>query len=294
MHNRIQLPNLTAIAARIAARRKSVPAPPTRRQPYVIEQFSRANPDHDEILGFAAHELRNPLSIILGLSEFLRDGVVGELTPHQLNLVTTIHSAGRSALELVNQLLDAERAPDLNWERHDLVALVSECISLMSLEAVRKDMGLAFAPPGPIELMMDREKIKQVITNLLSNAIKYSPPGSTITARLVADPATGSCLLAVRDQGPGVPEHERDKLFTVFGRLSVKPTGGEKATGLGLALCRRVVEAHRGTIEARNLPAGGCEFCVALPLQPHLATGDEAAPPNVTAEPIEENASVAM
>ena len=72
----------------------------------------------------------------------------------------------------------------------------------------------------------------------------------------------------MQDQGPGIPENERDKLFKDFGRLSAKPTGGEKSTGLGLAICRKIVEAHGGTITAQNLPQGGCEFRVTLTRQP--------------------------
>ena len=69
----------------------------------------------------------------------------------------------------------------------------------------------------------------------------------------------------MKDQGPGIPDNERDKLFKEFGRLSAQPTGGEKSTGLGLAICRRIVEAHGGTIVAENLPVSGCEFRVTLP-----------------------------
>jgi signal transduction histidine kinase len=69
----------------------------------------------------------------------------------------------------------------------------------------------------------------------------------------------------VKDQGPGIPENERDRIFKDFGRLSVKTTGGEKSTGLGLAICRKIVDAHRGTITAENLPKRGCEFRVTLP-----------------------------
>ena len=94
--------------------------------------------------------------------------------------------------------------------------------------------------------------------------MKYSPPGSTVTVELEASPAR-SCI-AVRDQGPGIPESERDKLFKDFGRTSVKPTGGEKSTGLGLAICRKIVDAHHGTITAENLPDRGCVFRVTLPL----------------------------
>jgi signal transduction histidine kinase len=75
----------------------------------------------------------------------------------------------------------------------------------------------------------------------------------------------GSIVLAVRDQGPGIPETERYKLFKDFGRTSVQPTGGEKSTGLGLAICRKIVEAHHGTITAENLPGRGCVFRVTIP-----------------------------
>jgi K+-sensing histidine kinase KdpD len=94
--------------------------------------------------------------------------------------------------------------------------------------------------------------------------VKYSPPGSAITATIQSAPAHGTFGFAVQDQGPGIPDGERDKLFKDFSRLSAQPTAGEKSTGLGLAICRKIVEAHGGTITAENLPAGGCEFRVLL------------------------------
>ena len=106
--------------------------------------------------------------------------------------------------------------------------------------------------------------MRQVIDNLLGNAIKFSPLGSTITASVHQENAT--LTIAVRDQGPGIPEAERSRLFKEFGTLSVKSTAGEKSTGLGLAICRRIVEAHKGTIAAKNLPEGGCGFFVVLPI----------------------------
>jgi signal transduction histidine kinase len=93
--------------------------------------------------------------------------------------------------------------------------------------------------------------------------VKFSPPGSTIDVEVAA--LNGSLVVAVRDQGPGIPENERYKLFKDFGRTSVQPTGGEKSTGLGLAICRKIVDAHHGTITAENLPGRGCVFRVTLP-----------------------------
>ena len=283
MPTRIKLSNRAAGAARIAAHREIAPPPASRAHVKLIDELSRANTEKDRVLGYAAHELRNPLSTICGLAEFLHDGAVGELTPHQRNLVQTIRDASHAALELVNQLLEVEAgALQLNRGRHPVARLVRECIALVTLDAVRKDIHVVFESPAAVEIDADGPKIKQVITNLLTNAIKYSPRGSTITVRLEHDSGAGMCRLGVRDQGPGIPEQERHKLFTLFGTLSVEPTGGEKATGIGLALCRRIVDAHGGTIEAHNLAEGGCEFRVELPLQSSVETAMTEAPARAT------------
>ena len=138
---------------------------------------------------------------------------------------------------------------------HDLTRL-----TVTQVHALFNVFNVGLAPM----LMLDAAKMRQVIDNLLSNAVKYSPPGSAITATIQSDPARGLYGFAVQDQGPGIPDGERDKLFKDFGRLSAQPTGGEKSTGLGLAICRKIVEAHGGTITAENLPTHGCEFRVFL------------------------------
>ena len=145
--------------------------------------------------------------------------------------------------------------------------LVSKCVTLTNMEAAKKDTKIIFqAPPESLVVRIDLTKIKQVVDNLLSNSVKYSPPGSVITALVWRNDLGTHCNFAIRDQGPGIPDDERDKLFKDFSRLSVQPTGGEKSTGLGLAICRKIVEAHGGTIVAENLPDRGCEFRVSLPI----------------------------
>ncbi|HWA86031.1 MAG TPA: hybrid sensor histidine kinase/response regulator [Opitutus sp.] len=235
----------------------------------LVEQLSNANAAKNRFLGMAAHDLRNPLASIRGLAEFLRDGIVGQLTPDQLDLVNTIHGASQSMLTLVNELLDVAtiEAGELKLvrESHDLGELVAKRVYLANIDAAKKETHIRFqsAPPGP-RASIDAAKIQQVVDNLLSNAVKYSPPRATVTVELRA---TGrECHLGVKDQGPGIPPDERDRLFKDFSRLSAKPTGGEQSTGLGLAICRKIVEAHRGSITAENLPGGGCEFRVTLPL----------------------------
>lgn len=239
----------------------------------LVAQLSKANAEKNKFLGMAAHDLRNPLASIRGLAEFMRDGAVGPLTKDQVELVETIHAASQQMLVLVNELLDVATIESgvlkIAPERCDLAALIAKSVALTNMEASRKQTTVTLEPHGlaPV-LPLDSAKMRQVVENLLSNAVKYSPPGSTITIALLRDEPSGRPGFAVRDQGPGIPAEERHKLFQDFGRLSAQPTGGEKSTGLGLAICRKIVEAHGGSISAENLPSRGCEFRVLLPPSP--------------------------
>jgi signal transduction histidine kinase len=237
-------------------------------QRLLVDQLSKANAAKNRFLGMAAHDLRNPLASIRGLAEFLRDGVVGELTPDQIDLVKTIHSASQEMLLMVDELLDvaAIEAGELKIspEATDLVEIVTKSIYLANIQAAKKTTKIILLPrERPPLRRLDPNKIRQVVDNLLSNAVKYSPPGSTIEVEVSF--LNGSLVFAVRDQGPGIPDSDRHKLFKDFGRTSVRPTGGEKSTGLGLAICRKIVEAHHGTITAENQPERGCIFRVTLP-----------------------------
>jgi signal transduction histidine kinase len=239
------------------------------QQRLLVDQLNKADAAKNRFLGMAAHDLRNPLASIRALSEFLQDGTVGALSAEQIDLVQTIHTASQQMLDLVNELLDVATIESgemkIKLEPHNLAKVINKSVELTNIEAEKKNTHITFENVlPPILVKIDAAKMKQVIDNLLSNAVKYSPPGSHITVLLRAD--DNGCSFAVRDQGPGIPDNERDKLFKDFGRLSAKPTGGEKSVGLGLAICRKIVEAHGGTIVAENLPAPacGCEFRVIL------------------------------
>jgi signal transduction histidine kinase len=237
----------------------------------LVAQLSNANAAKNRFLGMAAHDLRNPLASIRGLAEFLRDGTVGPLTPEQHDLVDSIHEASQSMFDLVNELLDVSVIEagelQLHFEPVSLADLVEKAIQLGNIQAARKRTRIVFTegePPPPVTA--DPQKIKQVVENLLSNAVKFSPPGAIVTVQTSSD--RDGCSFSVRDQGPGIPEDERHKLFQDFGRTSVLPTAGEKSTGLGLAICRKIIDAHHGVIGATNLPGGGSEFKFSLPHQP--------------------------
>ena len=237
----------------------------------LVDQLSKANAAKNRFLGMAAHDLRNPLASIRGLAEFLREGAVGPLNADQVDLLNTIHAASQSMLELVNELLDVATIESgelkLRLEAQNLSEVIAKSVAMMNIEAAKKNTTVSFDPHGlnPV-IMLDGAKMRQVIDNLLSNAVKYSPPGSAITVNIQSNPTSRTCSFAVQDQGPGIPDSERDKLFKDFSRLSNLPTAGEKSTGLGLAICRKIVEAHHGSITAENLPSRGCEFRVSLSL----------------------------
>ncbi|HEU5079892.1 MAG TPA: hybrid sensor histidine kinase/response regulator [Opitutaceae bacterium] len=238
------------------------------QQKLLVEQLKQANDAKNKLVGMAAHDLRNPLASIRGLAEFLTDGTVGPMSPDQLDLVKMIHSESQSMLNLVNELLDVSTIAagelKINRESCDLAELLEKSVYLSNINAARKSTRISLqTPQAPVTAMIDASKIRQVVDNLLSNAIKYSPPASEVRVRL--QKSDTGLEIAVQDQGPGIPEGERHRLFKDFGTLSVKPTGGEKATGLGLAICHKIVEAHQGSIAATNLPNGGCEFSIQLP-----------------------------
>jgi two-component system sensor histidine kinase/response regulator len=239
------------------------------RQKDLVDQLSKANAAKDRFLGMCAHDLRNPLSSIRGLAELMDENAIGILTPEQRDIVQTIHGASQSMLQLVNELLDVAtiEAGHLKLDKApvSILEIVERSVHLSNIEAAKKTSRIEIvqAAINPI-VDVDKNKIRQVVDNLVSNAVKYSPRGSIITVVIHANDTQAG--FAVRDSGPGIPEAERHKLFKDYGRLSTQPTGGEKSTGLGLAICRKIVEAHNGTIGVDNIPGKGAEFVVSLPL----------------------------
>lgn len=239
------------------------------QQRQLVAQLSSANTAKNRLLGMVAHDLRNPLASIRGLAEFLQDGTVGQLTSDQLDLVKTIHEASQGMLAMVNELLDLSVIESgvlkIQPDDRPIAELLTKAVYLNNINAGKKGSHIEFTePPRAMLLHIDGDKVRQVLDNLLSNAIKFSPPNSVISIATETNDAYYSVL--VKDQGPGIPENERHKLFQDFGQTSVKPTAGEKSTGLGLAICKRIMEAHGGTIAAESASAGGSIFKITFPL----------------------------
>ncbi len=234
-------------------------------------ELSRLSDQKSRFLGMAAHDLRNPLEVILIYSEFLLAEAAPALPAEQVRFIETIRASSDFMLRLVEDLLDLARIEsgrlDLDLAPTDLAALVERNAALNRALAARKGIGidLAIEPGagGPFTMMIDPTKIEQVLNNLTGNAVKFSPSGSAVEIRLARE--GGRVTLAVADRGPGVPADEFDALFRPFERTRVRSTGGETSTGLGLAIVQRIVEGHGGEIRVSDRPSGGAVFLVALP-----------------------------
>lgn len=231
------------------------------------EALQKANDEINKLLGVATHDLRNPLVSIRGLIEFLRDGTTGPLNDSQKELADNIHDASEMLLFLVENLLDYSSVEssiiNLECSETDLRELVEKAVKLHNITASKKNIKLEAEIKGyEKHLNLDKNRIAQVVDNLITNAIKFSPFDKEIRVVLTQDDK--QTKVEVIDQGQGVPEKEMGKLFTTFGKTSVRPTNNEQSTGLGLAICRKIIESHKGTIQAVNNPNGGAAFSFTL------------------------------
>ncbi|MGO9056153.1 MAG: sensor histidine kinase [Candidatus Binataceae bacterium] len=231
-------------------------------------ELVRLNEQKNHLLGVAAHDLRNPLGAIFVSSEYLLDELK-HLSDDQLEMLRAIKSSSEFMLQLIEDILHLAKLeagkPELRIESTDLAELTARHVAVNRQLAARKNIRIdsAIEPDLPA-IEADSHKIEQVLENLISNAIKFSPPGTTVGVTLRRD--GGALRIEVSDQGSGIPKGEWGKLFQPFQRTSVKPTGGEKSSGLGLSIARKMVEAHGGRIWFESEVGKGSTFFVSLPL----------------------------
>lgn len=232
-------------------------------------ELEKLNVQKNRLLGMAAHDLRNPLGVILTYAEFLTTEAFDVLNEEQREFVTTIKETSEFMLRLVTDLLDvtAIEAGQLKLDRQsaDLVRLIQHNVGLNRVLAAKKDIAVEFDTPAACPpLSLDAGKIEQVLNNLIGNAVKFSHRGTQVRVRLTGAP--NMVTVAVADRGQGIPAADLPKLFTPFSKASVRSTGGEQSTGLGLAIVRRIVEGHGGRIWVESEVGRGSTFFFALPV----------------------------
>ncbi|MBK1875717.1 hybrid sensor histidine kinase/response regulator [Pelagicoccus mobilis] len=232
-----------------------------------IDTLQHQNTSKTKFLGVASHDLRNPIASICGVSHFLETERFGTLNESQREMVRCIIDASENMLTLVEDLLDISKIDLDHFEltREDLPPseLVAQIEKLQKPIAEKKSITLAHVDSSQgAASSIDRRLITRCIENLVTNAIKFSPKATAITLETRADPSW--VYLSVKDEGPGIPENEFDKLFKEFSRTSNMPTGGESTSGIGLYVVKRIITSHSGEITVENRPEGGAHFQIKL------------------------------
>ncbi|TVQ97713.1 MAG: sensor histidine kinase [Desulfovibrionales bacterium] len=234
-------------------------------------ELEALNQQKNLFLGIAAHDLRNPIGNILNLSQLLQGDLHGKLDEDATLYFRLIDSSCGFLLQLISDLLDFSQIESgklvLDLETVDLEALVSQQTSYARTSAEAKGVGVSFSAlgEGPFTTQGDRGRLTQVVDNLISNAVKFSSSESTIEVFL--NRKGKKMLFTVQDHGPGISPEDQAKLFHPFAKTSVRPTAGERSTGLGLSIVKRIVDAHGGEIELESSVGRGTRLRVCLPAQ---------------------------
>lgn len=231
--------------------------------------LSELNTTKNHFLGMAAHDLRNPLSVITSFSDMLLDEFYGEVGVKQKEMLKLISETSMEMLTLVNNLLDVSVIESgnlsLNLSSDSLVSVLDRHIQISEMIAQRKNIQINFEKTEIPEFVFDKNKIGQIMDNLVSNAIKFSPEGSVVSVS--AFERNEIAVISVKDEGPGINQEDHNRIFQEFEKTSNRPTGGETSTGLGLSIVKKIIDAHGGSISIKSGQGLGTEFIVKLPLK---------------------------
>jgi signal transduction histidine kinase len=236
-------------------------------------------------LATVSHELRTPLTSIIGYSEMLAEGIGGTLTDEQQDFVQTVRSKSLQLLDLIVKLLDLSKleggAATPLFAEVPLADVAAEVMTSLAASASKKGVSLDLEREAESPVVMaDRERLRQIVRHLVENAIKFTEPGGDVrvSVRVVTDanadevghailaPVRRAAELRVCDTGRGVPEPERTRIFDPFYQVDQSSTREHGGAGLGLAIVRRLVEAHAGAVRVEPNDPRGAVFVVQLPL----------------------------
>ena len=236
-----------------------------------LEQADRVR---SQFLSHVSHELKTPLTSIKGFLQNLLDGLTGPLNEKQQRYLSRMLENSDRLIRMIEALLDRTRIQsgrlDLVPGEIDLGRCVADAVEQLRLLAQAKHQTLeAVAPPAPLMVLADRDRLIQIVTNLVQNAVKFTPEGGSIMVTVRQENQTLAGV-SVRDTGPGIPPEFLDQIFDPFFRAK-QVRSGTKGLGLGLSIVRTLVELHGGTIAARSEPGQGAELSFTIPLLPAIA-----------------------
>lgn len=221
-----------------------------------------------EVVSMVTHDLRTPLTTIRHFLEMLEGGMLGSLTDNGSNLVVAADRNANRMLALINDLLDIEKIKAGMMEIHPEESSLADIfeLSVQSVMAFADDRKVKIVSmPTHESMFIDSNRIIRVLVNLLGNAIKFSPPDSTITVK--AESADDAVVISVSDQGRGIPEHMLDSIFDSFQQVKDSDASEKGGSGLGLSICKAIVELHGGKISVSSKEGKGSTFALTIPRQ---------------------------
>ncbi len=235
-----------------------------------ITQRRRSEQLKDEFVSLVSHELRTPLTSINGSLGLVLGGVAGELPQEARDMIFVAQRNSNRLVRLINDLLDIQKLEAGKMELK-LVPIDMDCLIQRSLEAnegyaAKHQVSFEFVNGVEETLCVkgDEDKLLQVMANLLSNAVKYSPESGRVRVELTTT-SDRRIQVRVTDQGPGIPEEFRDRIFSKFSQADSSTTRNKEGTGLGLSICRAIIALHNGTIDFDSTFGEGASFYFILP-----------------------------
>ena len=222
----------------------------------------------DRIVSVVSHEIRTPLTSIRGSLGLIDGGLMGQVSPEAKRMISIAVDSSERLMRLINDLLDVERIESgrrvLNLASTPINVLMYDAVTVMQPIADVRSVEIEYDAPAE-SVLVDRDRILQVLTNLIQNSIKFSDPGSTI--RLVAEKDDSHMTVTIRDEGHGIPASHIEAIFEPFHQVDVSDSGPSSGSGLGLAICKEIVEAHGGTIWAERGIENGAVIRFRIPIK---------------------------
>jgi signal transduction histidine kinase len=236
----------------------------------LYKEVETASQHKSDFLANMSHELRTPMNAIIGFSQVLREGMVGDVNAKQREYLDDILSSGNHLLSLINDVLDLSKVEagqvELQVAPFSLQDALERGVSMVREQATSEGVQVTLHENGGIDVLSgDERRIRQVIFNLLSNAVKFTPAGGQVDVS--AARVNGEMKVSVADSGPGIAVEDRDRIFEEFQQTEAGAQQRE-GTGLGLALSKRFVEMHGGRIWCESEVGRGSTFEFTLPLRP--------------------------
>jgi len=230
-------------------------------------QLAHLNTLKNQFLGMAAHDLRKPISVILNYAEFLLDETGEQLDKEHNGFLTRIENSAFFMKRLVDDFLDVSAIEagrfQLNIALVNPAEILERSLVLARIQAGKKRIALNVSvDPDLAEICLDGDKIEQAMSNILGNAIEHSAAGTCVSVTLKE--IDENLVFSVQDQGVGMSQEAMKQLFTPFSKTGAVKTGGEKSTGLGLTITRKIIEAHQGKITAESEEGSGTTFTIFL------------------------------